>query len=149
MSSDEEDLADDADATEARKKARQGDDDFGEEMSDEEVELNKDLDKELGDDPEEIPDFDDDVFSTKSPELASRTPSPDDPDEDFEMDIENNDEKVENLQISNRGKDENIKDQRMEQLFHPSILKFPFFFLVRMQAKNVGISKLMDDKALP
>ena len=118
MSSDEEDLADDADATEARKKARQGDDDFGEEMSDEEVELNKDLDKELGDDPEEIPDFDDDVFSTKSPELASRTPSPDDPDEDFEMDIENNDDKVENLQISNKGKDDFFRAQRMEQLFH-------------------------------
>ena len=41
MSSDEEELADDADATEARKKARQGDDDFGEEMSDEEVDLAK------------------------------------------------------------------------------------------------------------
>ena len=41
MSSDEEDMPDDADATDARKKARQGDDDFGEEMSDEEVDLAK------------------------------------------------------------------------------------------------------------
>ena len=34
-------MPDDADATDARKKARQGDDDFGEEMSDEEVDLAK------------------------------------------------------------------------------------------------------------
>ena len=42
MSSDDEDLADDADATEARKKARQGDDDkFDDVMSDEENDLVK------------------------------------------------------------------------------------------------------------
>ena len=54
-------MADDADATEARKKQRQQDEDFNEELSDEEVDLVKNLDKELGDDPEEldgIPDFD-------------------------------------------------------------------------------------------
>merc|ERR1719273_1441548 len=46
-SSDEEELADDADATEARKKQRQQDEDFNEELSDEEVDLVKDLDREL------------------------------------------------------------------------------------------------------
>ncbi len=55
-SSDEEDLPDDADATEARKKSRQADDDHAEEMSDEEVDMVRNLDKELGDD---IPDFSD------------------------------------------------------------------------------------------
>ena len=58
-SSDEEELADDADATEARKRARQTDNDFAEELSDEEVEMVKHLDKELGDDPDDIPDLDD------------------------------------------------------------------------------------------
>ena len=97
MSSDEEELADDADATEARKKARQGDDDHAEEMSDEEVDLAKDLDKELGDDPEEIPDFDDGAWTPRSPSPL------DEPDQDFEMDIddENSNDKSENQKLIN------------------------------------------------
>ena len=67
----------------------------------------QELDKEFGDDPEEteIPDFDD-GFSTKSPELQTRTPSPDDPDEHYEMDIDNQDsnDKVENLRLVNSSK---------------------------------------------
>lgn len=69
-SSDEEELADDADATETRKKNRQMDADHNEELSDEEMDLVKNLDKELGDDVQEdendIPDLDDD----KSPALS-------------------------------------------------------------------------------
>jgi len=49
-SSDEEDLAEDADATESRKKARQADQDFEEGLSDEEVDLVQNLAKELDDD---------------------------------------------------------------------------------------------------
>ena len=67
--------------------------------------LFQELDKEFGDDPEEteIPDFDADRFSTKSPELQTRTPSPDDPDEHYEMDIDyqdgNSNDKAETLRI--------------------------------------------------
>ena len=50
-SSDEEDLADDADATESRKKARQADQDFEEGLSDEEVDMVKNLAHQLDDDP--------------------------------------------------------------------------------------------------
>ena len=72
----------------------------------------QELDKEFGDDPEEteIPDFDADRFSTKSPELQTRTPSPDDPDEHYEMDIDyqdgNSNDKAETLRIdkTNKGK---------------------------------------------
>ena len=72
----------------------------------------QELDKEFGDDPEEteIPDFDTDRFSTKSPELQTRTPSPDDPDEHYEMDIDyqdgNSNDKAETLRIdkTNKGK---------------------------------------------
>ena len=58
-------MADDADATESRKKQRQQDQDFNEGLSDEEVDLVKDLDRELGDDPDdmEIPDWDSDSKS--------------------------------------------------------------------------------------
>ena len=74
--------------------------------------LFQELDKEFGDDPEEteIPDFDTDRFSTKSPELQTRTPSPDDPDEHYEMDIDyqdgNSNDKAETLRIdkTNKGK---------------------------------------------
>ena len=79
-SSDEEDLADDADATEARKKARQGDNDVQEELSDEEVEMVENLDKELGDDPEEA-ELDGSI-------LKSRSVSPNaDKDEGIEEDL--------------------------------------------------------------
>ena len=67
-------MADDADATEARKKARQGDNDDGEELSDEEVEMVKELDKELGDEPPEVPDLDGSIMSSRYRFLtASRT----------------------------------------------------------------------------
>jgi DNA-directed RNA polymerase I subunit RPA1 len=68
-SSDEEDLADDADATETRKKSRQMDDDFGEELSDEEVDLVKQLDDELNDDAR-------DEFNIDEDDPKSRTVSP-------------------------------------------------------------------------
>merc|ERR1719273_794912 len=86
-SSDEEELADDADATEARKKQRQQDEDFNEELSDEEVDLVKDLDRELGDDPEdmEIPDWDSDPKSRP----VSRTEN-DEGIEDMESDDDDN-----------------------------------------------------------
>jgi len=129
MSSDEEDMPDDADATDARKKARQGDDDFGEEMSDEEVDLAKELDKEFGDDPEEmeIPDFDTDRFSTKSPELQTRTPSPDDPDEHYEMDIDyqdgNSNDKAETLRIDKTNKEsDNMLNSRDAQMRRMAVL---------------------------
>ena len=78
-SSDEEDLADDADATETRKKNRQMDNDFAEEMSDDEMELAKELDKEFNDEP-----LDDEEGEGKIPDFEDKS----DPDQDFDMDYE-------------------------------------------------------------
>lgn len=75
-SSDEEELADDADATEARKKTRQMDgQDFAEEMSDEEVEMFKDLNHQLGDDDDVdmVDEGSNDSWNTKT---ATPTPTP-------------------------------------------------------------------------
>ena len=58
-------MADDADATEARKKARQGDNDHAEELSDEEMEMVKELDKELLDEPIEA-DLDQSAVNSRS-----------------------------------------------------------------------------------
>ena len=54
---------------EARKKQRQQAQDFTEELSDEEVDLVKNLDKELGDEAEDdmIPDLDDPKSRTGTP----------------------------------------------------------------------------------
>ena len=84
-SSDEEDLADDADATEARKKARQGDNEVQEELSDEEVEMVENLEKEFGDEPEEA-EFDGSMIKSRS-----ATPNAD-PDEGIEEDLKNDSE---------------------------------------------------------
>ena len=66
VSSDEEDLADDADATDARKRARQADEDYEEGLSDEELDLVKNIAKE----------YDDDKILDESDLDDSRTPSP-------------------------------------------------------------------------
>ena len=66
VSSDEEDLADDADATDARKRARQADEDYEEGLSDEELDLVKNIAKE----------YDDDKILDESDFDDSRTPSP-------------------------------------------------------------------------
>ena len=68
VSSDEEDLADDADATDARKRARQADEDYEEGLSDEEMDLVKNIAKE----------FDDDQILDDGEQsgLTTRTPSP-------------------------------------------------------------------------
>ena len=95
-SSDEEDLADDADATEARKKARQGDNEVQEELSDEEVEMVENLEKEFGDEPEEA-ELDGSILKSRS-----ITPNAD-PDEGIEEDLKNDsDDEVETpIQRSN------------------------------------------------
>ena len=95
-SSDEEDLADDADATEARKKARQGDNEVQEELSDEEVEMVENLEKEFGDEPEEA-ELDGSIVKSRS-----ITPNAD-PDEGIEEDLKNDsDDEVETpIQRSN------------------------------------------------
>merc|ERR1719433_248979 len=69
------------------KKQRQQDQDFNEGLSDEEVDLVKDLDRELGDDPDdmEIPDWDSDSKSRP----VSRTDN-DEGIEDMESDDDEN-----------------------------------------------------------
>jgi len=67
VSSDEEDLADDADATDARKRARQADEDYEEGLSDEEMDLVKNIAKEFDDDQ---------ILDGEQSGLTTRTPSP-------------------------------------------------------------------------
>ena len=79
-SSDEEELADDADATETRKKSRQQDQDHEEGLSEDDLEMVKDLAKELDD---ELPDIDDPA-STNTATAAAHSD-----DDGFEDDPDN------------------------------------------------------------
>ena len=96
-SSDEEELADDADATEARKKQRQQDQDFTEELSDEEVELGRNLDMELGDEP--LDDMDIPDFESEKPRLMKIK---NEKDEGIEDDLASDDDEIDEKKLMDK-----------------------------------------------